>query len=265
MFFHDASLERIIQAIRLTGADSTEFWLETPDFWLNDLDEDRLRAILKEYPAKTPLSIHAPVLDLNPCSINPDIRAASIEWISRSILLSKRLGARVCTIHPGKRTAKRPPGKVDYERINEMLDIIGPVAEESGVKVAIENMEPAVNALLTTPDEVMNLLDARPWLWFTLDIAHAAILGTDAIKAFIEKTGGRIANIHLSSGGKGGMHMMVSSDPQTRKFVEIIDQSAYDQLITLEINDLTLPSVLNYQEKVTLLRDEIKLVRTWLQ
>jgi len=265
MFFHDASIERIIQAVGLSGADSIEFWLETPDFWLNGLDEEKMRALMDLHPFNKPLSVHAPVLDLNPCSINPDIREVSIGWISRSILLAERLGARVCTIHPGKRTAKRAPGITDYLRLGQMLDFIEPVAEETKVQVAIENMGPAVNALLTLPDEIVRLLDTRPWLWFTLDVAHAQVLGDEVIQAFIDDADGRIVNIHLSSGNGKEMHRPVSSDLNDKRALEIIADSSYNGLITLEINDLTLPSPLNYHEKVDLLSGQIELVRSFLQ
>lgn len=265
MFFHDASLEEIIRSSGLTGADSIEFWLETPDFWLKGLNEDYLRALLNRYPCRIPLSIHAPVLDLNPCSINPDVREVSVMWIIRSILFADRISASVCTIHPGRRTAKRPPGSADYLRLDQMLDSVEPVAEKLDIKVAIENMEPGVNSLLSHPREVRKLLESRSWLWLTLDLAHASILGTDTIQAFIDEGYNRIANIHLSSAGKRGMHQPVSYDPGSYAVLNIIKNSGYDGLITLEINDLMLNSVLNYQQKLEFITEEIMYVKNLLQ
>lgn len=261
MFFHDATLEEIFRAPGTSGADSLEFWLETPDFWLKGLCLDDLKSQVAASPTRSPLSVHAPVLDLNPCSINPDVRAVSIRWIERSIELAEQIGASICTIHPGRRTARRPPSITDYQRLGHMLDCIERIADEVRVKIAIENMEPAVNALLTTPDEVTKVLDERSWLYFTFDYAHAIRSGVPVVSSFLEGGGERIVNIHLSGGGNGRMHGPVSEDEKAIPFLTELRKKKYDGQITLEINDLVLPGELSYQEKISFMKDEI----TWVK
>ena len=144
---------------------------------------DTLERLVAGYPTKAPVSIHAPVLDLNPCSINPDVREVSIRWIERSIKIAENLQASVCTIHPGRRTAKRPPTITDYQRLGHMLDCIEETAKKVRVKVAIENMEPAVNALLTTPEEVMKIMMKTLALFHVF--AHASGSGRN-VSSFLE-------------------------------------------------------------------------------
>lgn len=261
MFFHDATLEEIFRAPGPSGADSLEFWLETPDFWLKGLCLDDLKSRVAASPTRSPLSVHAPVLDLNPCSINPDVRAVSIRWIERSIELAEQIGASICTIHPGRRTARRPPSITDYQQLGHMLDCIERIADEVRVKIAIENMEPAVNALLTTPDEVTKVLDERSWLYFTFDYAHAIRSGVPVVSSFLEGGGKRIVNIHLSGGENGRMHGPVSEDEKAIPFLTELRKKKYDGQITLEINDLVLPGELSYQEKISFMKDEI----TWVK
>lgn len=261
MFFHDATLSDIFSVPAKVRADSLEFWFETPDFWLKDLDIGRLKSCIADNPVRAPLSVHAPVLDLNPCSINPDVREVSIRWIERSILLADAIGAEVCTIHPGRRTAKRPPTITDYQRLGYMLDTIEPLARDVPVKVAIENMEPAVNALLTTPEEVIKILDERPWLWFTFDAAHALVSGSAVSQEYLSEATDRIANIHLSGGGTSMMHQPVSYDTTASSFLKTIAHSGYDGLITLEMNDLVLPHQLTYLQKVEFLKEELAFIR----
>lgn len=261
MFFHDATLEDIFRVPGISGADSMEFWLETPDFWLKGLHIDVLKKLVVQYPTKAPLSVHAPVLDLNPCSINPDVREISIRWIERSIKIAESLGASVCTIHPGRRTAKRPPTITDYQRLGHMLDSIEKTAEEVRVKVAIENMEPVVNALLTTPEEVMKILEERSWLYFTFDFAHASGSGADIVSSFLEHGKKRIVNIHLSGGRNGFMHGPASEDRKVLPFLTELADTKYDGQITLEINDLVLQKELSYQEKTNFMKSEISWVK----
>ncbi|PWR76106.1 sugar phosphate isomerase/epimerase family protein [Methanospirillum stamsii] len=263
MFFHDFVLDDIFQACNESGADTLEFWLETPYFWLNGLNEDYLMEVINTHNISCPLSVHAPVLDLNPCSINPDVREVSILWIERSIKLAEKIGASVCTIHPGRRTAKRPPTITDYQRLGHMLDTIEPLAESVQVKVAIENMEPAVNALLTSPEEIQKILDGRPWLWFTFDVAHALRRGLTVTGDFLKIK--KIANIHISGSNEQKMHGLVSQDPLALEFLPRIKESGFSGPLTLELNDLTLSKQHNYQEKIQVLKNEISGIRTYLQ
>ena len=265
MFLHDSPLGDIFRAPHCCGADSLEFWLETPDFWLKGLKLEVLMDILKENTPPSPLSVHAPVLDLNPCSINPDIREVSIRWIERSIQFTEAIGGSVCTIHPGRRTAKRPPSITDYQRLGSMLDTIRPLAESVQAKVAIENMEPAVNALLTTPDEVMGILEEYPWLWFTFDVAHAMRLGPDTAGLFLKMGRERLANIHISGINGTIIHGPVTDDQMVTSFLTQIKKSGYNGQVTLELNDLVLQDMLNYESKLKTLRNEISTLRMYLQ
>ncbi len=264
MFFHDHPLELIFDAVGRSGADTLEFWPETPDWWLNGLSEDRLKQVAGQYPLKSPLSIHTPVLDLNPCSINPDVVEVSIRWIQYSIRLAESLGAAVCTIHPGRRTSKRPPAELDYQRLEHMLDEIAPHAKSSRVCVAIENMEPQVNALLTTPAEISRLLDDRKWLFFTLDACHVAPAGEEELNEFLSVGEGRIVNVHLSGASGKVVHLPVKGNPWAERSLHSLTDAGYDGLITLEINDLSVGDPLSAEEKVRILSEDIRVVRDHL-
>ncbi|HEU17532.1 MAG TPA: sugar phosphate isomerase/epimerase, partial [Methanolinea sp.] len=85
MFFHEYQLEEIFDLVCESGLDTLEFWVETPHFWLRDLPEDELVTCINTNPARPIPSIHAPVLDLNPCSINPEVAAISVEYAARAV------------------------------------------------------------------------------------------------------------------------------------------------------------------------------------
>jgi sugar phosphate isomerase/epimerase len=261
MFFHDHTLDRIFSAVALSGADTLEFWPETPDWWLDGLPVERLKQALEKHPFPSPLSVHAPVLDLNPCSVNPDVAEISISWILYTLSLAEELGAAVCTIHPGRRTSKRPPSGTDYRRLDHMLDSIAPVARRSRVKVAIENMEPRVNALLSTPGEISRLLDERDWLYFTLDTCHVSAHDLPVLQDFIDSAGDRIGNVHLSGAAGGVMHQPASGDEWAMNSLELLLRSGYDGPVTLEINDLAVDRPLTFEEKISILAADVATVR----
>ena len=196
MFFHEYTLEDILRSALGAGCDSVEFWLETPTFWVNEMPRDYmsnpdtaadryLKELFGRFPQLSPITVHTPVLDLNPCSVNPDVARVSTLWARRALITAHNLGAEVLTLHPGRRTAKRQPGGYDYLNLCRFLDSIdaarkelkekapekpanagagagtgtGGANEGEGVMVAIENMQPAVNALLTTPQQMKYFLD----------------------------------------------------------------------------------------------------------
>lgn len=188
MFFHEYTLEDILRSAVSAGCDSVEFWLETPVFWVNEMPKDYmsnpdtaadryLKELFGRFPQLSPITVHTPVLDLNPCSVNPDIARVSALWARRALITAHNLGAEVLTLHPGRRTAKRQPGVYDYLKLCRFLDSIDAAEKElkakaktspeqsaggsagAGVMVAIENMQPAVNALLTDPGQMKYFLD----------------------------------------------------------------------------------------------------------
>ena len=104
------------------GLDGIEYWLETPHFWLRDLPADEVIACHRAHPEISTFTVHAPVLDLNPCSINPDVAEVSVNWAARSLAMAQALGAGVLTVHPagGPQSAPRAmptrPGSTTISR-----------------------------------------------------------------------------------------------------------------------------------------------------
>ncbi len=263
MFLHEMNLEDIFVLISRAGLDSVEFWLETPDFWLRGLSESYFSTCFNAYQYLSPLSVHAPVLDLNPCSINPDVAEISIKWTRHAISFADSIGASVCTIHPGRRTAHRRAGTADYQRLSYLLESIEPVSVSSSCKVAIENMEPKINALLHTPEQMVECLDLHPWLYCTIDICHALSNGNpNDVKDFIDQCKGRIANIHLSRPGTYGLHQPVAGDPVIKNLLFYLSDTGYNGLITSEINDLTAGITLDASQKLNILQKEVQFIRT---
>ena len=78
MFFHEYPLEEVFDFIGETGLDAIEFWPETPDFWVRSQPMQELHACLRNHPGLSHNTVHTPILDLNPCSINPGVASVVI-------------------------------------------------------------------------------------------------------------------------------------------------------------------------------------------
>ncbi len=257
MFFHEYPCDYIFDYIAESGLDSLEFWVETPHFWLRDRPEAELAGCIAAHPDLSPITVHAPTLDLNPCSINPMVAAISVEYTLEAVRMADRMGAAVVTVHPGRRTAKRHPSAYDYRRFEDYIVRLREAAGETRVKVAIENLEPRVNALLYTAEDAAEVLEREPWLWFTLDMGHAMMTSLEEVLRFIDLCGERIVNVHVSAlGGNGRPHHPIYNDPSAKQVLAELADRGYGGYLTLELEDMVFPEPLSSEEKVVLLARE---------
>ncbi len=263
MFFHEYPTPDIFRYVSRAGLDGIEYWLETPHFWLRGLPVREVLDCRKCHPGLRFLNVHAPVLDLNPCSINPEVAAVSVESAVRSIAIATELGASVLTLHPGRRTAKRPPGPADFARFDRYITAVREAAGKADVTICMENMEPAVNSLLCTPERARELLDTEPWLFFTLDIAHSLVTSDQEPIRFIEICGDRLKNVHLSRRDTKN-HLPLDEDALMASVIHALEESGYTGPLTLEIDDLTLPGPLSADGKVSLLSRDLAFIRRCL-
>ncbi|MDO5843858.1 MAG: TIM barrel protein [Methanocorpusculum sp.] len=259
MFFHEHDPPEIFSAMKAANLDSLEFWMESPNFWLRGADTEELRFCKQNFQKLFPIAVHAPVFDLNPCSFNPKVAELSGYYSIKSMQALSELGGGVMTIHPGKRTAKRPISPTDKKRFEEYLKTIEKNLEDN-VKVALENMPPAINAHMTTPAEIRKVLDEHSWLYFTFDYAHAQLLGEPM--NFIDECSDRMVNIHSSLGRSDKMHTPLKETKEGELLKQKLSDTHYGGLVTFEFEDLNIGRNLSYEEKIKLLSDECRYFRT---
>ncbi|MDD1674156.1 MAG: sugar phosphate isomerase/epimerase [Methanomicrobiales archaeon] len=265
MFFHEYPLADILPLVEGSGSDTLEFWIETPYFWLNGLPVQDLAMALREFPALCPIALHAPVLDLNPCSINPQVADLTLAYVKKTMEIAVQVGAGTVTVHPGKRTAHREPSRYDFQRFDLLMDLLRDYSRTCRARICIENMPPAINSLLSRPSDVRELLDREPWLWLTLDTAHALAGSERDLEMYWEDAGNRIANIHLSGTRDGIQHLPVTGDAVLARFLSRIGAQGYEGLVTLEIEDMNLSHTLGMEEKMTFLSQEIGFIRQFFR
>jgi len=265
MFFHEYTTEEIFSFAAQAGLDGIEYWLETPHFWLRDLPAGELITCRRDHPEIATLTIHTPVLDLNPCSINPDVAEISVGYAVRSLEMAQALGASVLTVHPGRRTAKRPPGDADRARFDHYMEALRAAALKDTVTVAIENMEPAINSLICTPERMREILDAEPWLKFTLDTSHALAASEETAMQYIDLCADRLANVHISRAGNGRLHIPLDRSPVIARIIRKLRDCHYPGGLMLEIDDLNFGKPLSAEEKCAVLARDNAFMRECME
>jgi len=192
------------------------------------------------------------------------VAEVSIRYAVRSAAIAGELGAHILTVHPGRRTAKRPAGEADFTRFGRLLAALREVATKNSLKIAMENMEPAVNAILSTPERVRQLLDDEPWLFFTLDTSHALAASDNEPLRFIGLCHDRLANVHISRKEGKTLHLPLDRDPAMARIVRALADAGYTGPLTLEIDDLNFPNKLTAEEKVAILARDRAFLRETL-
>jgi sugar phosphate isomerase/epimerase len=256
MFFHGYPLAEGFDHIEEIGFDAIEFWMETPYFWIRGCPVPELLSLVQAH-AGLVFTVHAPVLDLNPCSINPRVAEASCTYALESIQLAERLGSSVVTVHPGRRTVKRVPSWEEYERLERYFTLLRKAAAASSALVSMENMEPKVNALLCTPEGMRELLDREPWCHFTLDLSHALAGSIEAVYRYLDLCSERLVNVHLSRVDGGRLHFPLDWDDTIREMLEYLRDIGYQGHLTLEIEDRNFAHDLSLEERIVLLGREL--------
>lgn len=251
MFLYEYTLDKISEAVEKAGYDGIEFWVETPHFWI-DRDEEKLEHIINFKNA-----VHSAVLDLNPASINSQVKEVTLKEGLFSIYIAKKIKADLVTFHAGRRSAAREPVDADYESLHDYVRVMKKFAKIKGVKISIENSESGLNYLCKTPEEIIEFIDQYN-ISFTFDVNHA--LKNKNADEFIELLSDRIENVHVSSFDKKGRHISCRNDKRVAKILKKLAELGYNKLITVELDDLGYKKM-NFQEKI----DELKKEREFLE
>jgi sugar phosphate isomerase/epimerase len=97
------------------------------------------------------------------------------------------------------------------------------------------------------------LLDEEPWLFFTLDVAHALSKSDGEVVRYIELCHDRLVNVHLSRFDHGKAHFPLDRHASMVTVMECLKDHHYHGSLTLEIEDLNLDHPLSAEKKIELL------------
>ncbi|NMB13018.1 MAG: sugar phosphate isomerase/epimerase [Firmicutes bacterium] len=150
-------------------------------------------------------SYHGPRENLS--DVDHNLREQAVEKHKAVIRRAPLVGAKVVHLHPGLSTLEeeRQHSKtVLRSNLERSLDVLLPVAEESGVKLAVENMPLSYGS----PEDLVALMEAfdSPWLGICFDTGHAHV--RDGVKASLEVIGGHLVDLHINdNGGTLDLHL----------------------------------------------------------
>ena len=179
----------VLEAVAAAGFRETEITAEG-EAWNTPGTHDaaRIRKALEQFEI-FPHTIHTPMSGVNLASTLEAIRKDGIARIGDAMRLLGELGGRTAVVHPtGWPGQDEPSFSLEYigqavEIVHRSVAELVPVAEETGIRIALENLPAAglPHRPLTSMQQLRAFIAAFPaeHVGLCLDTGHARICGLD--------------------------------------------------------------------------------------
>jgi len=182
--------------------------IELVDESQHALNSKRVKALEKVANSKgVDFTVHAPFVDINIASLNPELRRVMLKRLEKSITYARQLGCKQWVFHSGWKTGVSEfypnlDWQLNLRSIRELLA----VAKKQNVEISIENTpEPFPFLLKRMQDFALFYSELGSDLGMTLDIAHAHT--SHQTLKFIDKFSDKIVHVHVSDNeGKYDSH-----------------------------------------------------------
>lgn len=230
----EASLERFAGL----GYRAIELMAHPGHLWAGDLDAADRTALRRRID---PLGYEAVLLNMPNIDINigatvPGMRAYSLALLEDLVRLAGDLGAAGVVLGPGKANALMPaPREVLVGHFFAALERLGPVAQQAGTTLLVENMP---FGFVQSAAGLAELLDAfgDPSIGTIFDFTNAYHIGED-FSAGLAAFRGRLKLVHVSDTSPGAYrHAVLGSGTMPIAPVpKLLAEAGYRGPIVLEI------------------------------
>jgi len=172
------------------------------------LNSKRVKALKKVADSKDlDLTVHAPFVDINIASLNPELRRVMLKRLERSIAYAHQLDCKQWVFHSGWKTGVSEfYPNLDWQLNLRSVKTLLATARRYKVEISIENTpEPFPFLLKRMQDFALFFGELGSDIDMTLDIAHAHTIHQTF--GFIEKFLDKIVHVHVSDNeGKYDSH-----------------------------------------------------------
>jgi len=221
-----------LRLIKEKGYNGAEIWVDQIQRDIKEINW--LKKYLKQLGLE--VTLHSPNNDLNLSSTNNEIRRISIKQIEESIKLASKLGLKIITVHPGRKTSSRDNLDRIWELQLDSFNQLVKTAEEYDVFLGIENMELRAKEIIIFPKDINRLIFSiqSKCVGITLDLAHIATIGNFDVKKYISELPKKIIHVHLSDSNKSTTHLPLGWGKLNLPEMLFDLQEEYDKNVVIE-------------------------------
>jgi sugar phosphate isomerase/epimerase len=212
-------------------------YIEVVDDGIHALNKKRI-SMLNEVAKSRGIryTVHSPFADINIASPSKPLLKAALKRLEQSIAYANALDAKLWVLHPGIQTGISPfyPGR-DWTQNKESVCLLQNVAEEYGLKIALENVpEPYPFVMKSVEDFARFYQETSLNMGLVLDVGHANI--NKQIELFFSTFGNKIEHIHASDNiGETDQHLGIGYGKiNWQRFALTLSENAYDRTVVVE-------------------------------
>ncbi|MGB9740880.1 MAG: sugar phosphate isomerase/epimerase family protein [Candidatus Bathyarchaeia archaeon] len=221
-------------------------YIEVVDDGFHTLDRRKssvLREIGKSYNIK--YSVHAPFADVNIASPSKFMLKAMLKRLENSIENANNLDAYIWVFHPGLKTGiSMFYPNADWVQNCETAKLLSKIADDYGVKVAIENVPEPYPFLMKGVAEFEKFYgEVNEDIGLALDVGHANI--NRQIELFVEEFSGKIVHVHAhDNDGRDDQHLGIGYGTiNWEKFANLLMKMSFNGVVVVESVDHVMESV----------------------
>lgn len=167
-------------------------------------------------------------------AIKAEDRATALKSHKEALRKAAAGDVRMLIIHPGTGGVKEDEREEMVSLLVESLEVLTPLAEKVGVKLALENMLPA--HLGDDPDELLDFIYAidSPWLRICFDTGHAHVSGD--VRQSFEKFKDLIITFHVQDNDSTrDLHLQPGyGTTNWQDFIEVFDTMNFTDPVVIE-------------------------------
>lgn len=221
-------------------------YVEVVDDGLHALDNRKvlaLRSLGESYGLK--YSIHAPFADINIASPSNFMLKAMLKRLEKSIANANSLEAYMWVFHPGLKTGiSMFYPNADWTQNRETAKLLLKIADDYGVKIAIENVpEPYPFLMKGTAEFEKFYSEIGEPIGLALDVGHANLNGQ--IEQFLAKFADKIVHVHVhDNDGREDQHLGVGHGTVNwERFANLLKKAQFNGVVIIESIEHVVESV----------------------
>lgn len=194
--------------------------------WKNDFDLEpemikKAKGISKKYNIS--FNFHIPYF-LQISSYIPEISKAAVKFAKKEIILAKKLGVKIITIHSGYKEAVVAENfKVLIKNLREIVRF----GKKYKIKIGLEH-SPTGGGLCINEEEILKVVNSVKGLKIVFDVGHANTTESGPLKYF-KKVKEHVINTHIhDNNGSGDRHLLIGEgNINFKKFLKECKKSNY--------------------------------------
>jgi L-ribulose-5-phosphate 3-epimerase len=195
--FGDSAAETIAR-LADQGYGGVELMFFPGHLWPAELDASKLRSLRDLCEQRLRLiAVNMPNVDINVAAAGEEMRAYTLDLLTKFVRCAGELGAAGIIVGPGKPNPLFPMQRDRMvSHFYRALDVLAPLAREVGTRLLIENMP---FAFLPDAESLMNVVDGYgdASIRVIYDVANAHFIGEDPTEG-LRRVRDRLALMHFS-------------------------------------------------------------------